>query len=78
MSAPIEVAKVKVNHAGEIYLNKKPVTIEKLGQEFARLKQANGGVWYYLEDPSHPQAKVVEQAIRDTRLPIKLTREKFE
>lgn len=78
MPAPAEVAKVKVDQSGEAYLNKKHVTIEELKRELTRLKEAKGGVWYYLEDPSQPQAKVVERTILDAGLPIKVTREKFE
>jgi hypothetical protein len=78
MSAPVTVAKIKVDQAGEIYLNKKAVTLEELRQELVKLKQTNGGVWYRLEDPSHPQAKAVRKAIMESQLPIKITQEKFE
>lgn len=78
VAAPAEVTKIKVDQAGEAYLNTKHVTLEELKQELARLKGAKGGVSYYLEDPSKPQAKVIERVILDAGLPIKITREKFE
>lgn len=78
VSAPREVAKIKVEQDGVIYLNKKPVNIEELKQELTRLKANNGGVWYWLEDPSNPQAKMVERAILDANVPIKISQEKFE
>ncbi len=37
-----EVAKVKVDQAGTIYLNGKTVSTEELKQEFSRLKQVKG------------------------------------
>ena len=76
-----EVAKVKVNQTGTIYLNGKVVTIEALKQEFARLKQGNGAVWYYRENPQGeppPQAMAVIQAIVDAHLPVRLTERNFE
>ncbi|MGH7370762.1 MAG: hypothetical protein ACREJK_02820 [Candidatus Methylomirabilales bacterium] len=76
-----EIAKVKVNRTGTIYLNGKVVTIEALQQEFARLKQGNGAVWYYRENPQgepSPQAMAVIQAIIDASLPVRLMERDFE
>jgi len=76
-----EIAKVKVNRTGTIYLNGKVVTIEALKQEFARLKQGNGAVWYYRENPQGeppPQAMAVIQAIIDAHLPVRLMERDFE
>ena len=76
-----EIAKVKVNRTGTIYLNGKVVTIEALKQEFARLKQGNGAVWYYRENPQGeppPQAMAVIQAIVDAHLPVRLMERNFE
>lgn len=78
MQAPTQVSKVKVDQAGVIYLNEKPAAIEDLRQELARLKKVNGGVWYYLENPSDPRARAVERNILDAQVPIKMTREKFQ
>jgi len=66
---------VKVDQARTIYLNGKTVTIEELKQEFAWLKQANGAVWYYRENPKGEppaQAMAVIQAIIDAKLPVRL------
>jgi hypothetical protein len=76
-----EVSKVKVDRSGTIYLNKKVVTIDELRQECARLKQVNGVVWYYRENPHGeppPQAMAVIQAIVDANLPIRLMERDFE
>ena len=76
-----EIAKVKMNQTGAIYLNGKVVTIEVLKQEFARLKQGNGAVWYYRENPQGeppPQAMAVIQAIIDANLPVRVMERDFE
>lgn len=76
-----EIAKVKVTRAGMIYLNGKLVGPEELKQEFARLKQANGAVWYYREDPHAeppPQAMAVVEAIVEAQLPVRLLEEDFD
>jgi hypothetical protein len=76
-----EIAKVKVNRTGTVYLNGKVVTIEALKQEFARLKHTNGAVWYYRENSQGeppPQAMAVIQAIIDAQLPVKLMERDFE
>ena len=76
-----EISKVKVDRSGTIYLNKRIVTIEVLKQEFARLKEGNGAVWYYRENPQGeppPQAMAVIQAIVDARLPVRLMERDFE
>jgi hypothetical protein len=70
-----EIAKVKVDQAGTIYLTGKTVTMEELKQEFARLKQANGAVWYYRENPQGEppaQATAVIKAIIEAKLPVRL------
>lgn len=76
-----EIAKVKVDRAGTIYLNGKTVTIEELKQEFARLKHSNGAVWYYRENPRREpsvQAMEVIKAIVDAQLPVKLLEKDFD
>jgi hypothetical protein len=78
ISAPTQVVKIKVDQAGEIYVDRRHVTLEELRQELAKLRQSGGGIWYNLEDPSHPQARAVQKDIIDSHLPIKITREKFE
>ena len=76
-----EISKVKVDRAGTIYLNGKVATIESLKQEFARLKHANGAVWYYRENSQGeppPEAMAVIQAIIDAHLPVRLMERDFE
>ena len=76
-----EISKVRVDRTGTIYLNGKIVTIEGLQQELSRLKQGNGAVWYYRENPQGeppPQAMAVIQAIVDAHLPVRLTERNFE
>lgn len=75
---PAELAKVKVSQDGEIFLDGKPTTMEDLKRELSRLKQVDGGVWYYAEDPSSPESGAVKRALIDSHLPIKLTPQKFE
>jgi biopolymer transport protein ExbD len=75
---PIEVAKIKVTRAGEIYLQGKLVTFEELEKELANLRQMKGAVWYYSEDSSQPVSDAVKGAIIKARLPMKSTKEPFE
>ena len=76
-----EIAKVKVDRAGRIYLNGRIVTLENLKREFSRLHMVNGAVWYHRENPHQdppPEALAVLQAIIDARLPVKLLEKDFD
>ncbi len=76
-----EIAKVKVDRGGTIYLNGKTVSIEELKQEFGRLKQTNGTVWYFRENSQGEppaQALAVIQAIVDAKLPVRLLEKDFD
>jgi len=76
-----EIAKVKVDRAGRIYLNGRIVTLENLKRELSRLHKANGAVWYHRENPYQdppPEALAVLQAIIDARLPVKLLEKDFD
>jgi biopolymer transport protein ExbD len=76
-----EFAKVKVTKTGEIFLNKKPTSMEELKKEFARLKSVNGAVMYHRENPTEeasPQAMAVIQAIAEAKLPVQLSEKDFE
>jgi biopolymer transport protein ExbD len=69
------IARVKVDRAGTIFLNGRPVSLEELREEFSRLKGAHGAVWYTRDDPAGeppPQALKVIDAIIEARLPVKL------
>ena len=76
-----EIAKVKVDRAGRIYLNGRIVTLEKLKRELSRLHKVNGAVWYHRENPHQdppPEALAVLEAIIDARLPVKLLEKDFD
>jgi len=76
-----EVAKVKVDRAGRIYLNGRIVTLENLKRELSRLHNVNGAVWYHRENPDQdppPEALAVLQAIIGARLPVKLLEKDFD
>ena len=73
VSAPAEVAKVRVSADARIYLNEHPVTLSELKEEFERLKQVNGGVQFLDESTageSRQQAQLVRQAIIKAELPM--------
>jgi hypothetical protein len=72
-----EYAKVKVTRTGEILLNKKPISMEELKKEFARLKSVNGAAMYYRETAS-TQAMDVLRAIAEAKLPFLLYEKDFE
>lgn len=74
------VAKVKVLADGKILLDEKQVTIEELKAALAKLKEKNGVVWYYREnpqgEPSPQTGDVIEsvmEALVEVKLPIKLS-----
>ena len=76
-----EIAKVKVDRNRTIYLDRKAVSIQELRDAFERLKQANGAVWYYRENPRgepHPTAGAVIQAVIDAKLPVRLMEQGFD
>jgi len=76
-----EIAKVKVDRAGRIYLNGRIVTLENLKRELSRLHKVNGAVWYHRENPHQdppPEALAVLQAIINARLPVKLLQKDFD
>lgn len=76
-----EIAKVKVDRAGRIYLNGSIVSLENLKRELSRLHKVNGAVWYHRENPHQdppPEALLVLQAIIDARLPVKLLEKDFD
>ncbi len=73
-----EIANVKVDRAGMISLNGRPVTLEELKRELARLKEIGGAVWYAREHPEEDPpaaALAVIAAIIEARLPVRLLEE---
>lgn len=72
----LKVAKVRVDRRGQIFLNETLVSLDELKKAFSDLKQANGTVWYYRENPEGeptPEAMSVIQAVIDAQLPIRLS-----
>jgi biopolymer transport protein ExbD len=68
-------AKVKVDERGDIYLNKKRVSLEALDKEFTRIKKVNGFVWYYRSaqgKAADASGLDVMKKIMDYQLPVKL------
>jgi biopolymer transport protein ExbD len=69
-------ARVKVTPKGQIFLNDQPVTLYQLKRSFSELKQQEGTVLYYREDPEGEppvEAMAVIQAVVEARLPIRLS-----
>ena len=69
------IAKVKVDERGDIYVNTKLTSLEPLGEEFARLKKANGVVWYYrLSQSQSAEASgmAIMKKVLEYKLPVKL------
>jgi biopolymer transport protein ExbD len=46
VTAPTEVAKVRVSADGKVYLNEREIALDELRGEFQRLRRSNGGVWF--------------------------------
>jgi hypothetical protein len=66
---------VKVDETGAIYLNAKPISLDELGNEFARIKKLNGAVWYYrLSQTQAAEASgmIIMRKVVECRLPVKL------
>jgi len=81
MPSQPEIARVKVTASGEITLNGRPVSLEELKREFARLKRAGGTVWYHRANPAGeptPEAMAVIDAVVAAGLPIKLVERDFD
>jgi hypothetical protein len=73
-----KMVSIKVTKAGEVFYNKKPVSVDELARELNQLPKASTGVCYYREDPGSeppPVAKQVLQKIIDARLAVKLSEE---
>ena len=72
----MNVAKVKVDGRGQIFLNEKLLSLDELRKAFSDLKKVDGTVWYYRENPDvepSPEAMSVIQAVIDAQLPIRLS-----
>lgn len=72
---PTEVAKVRVSVDGKLYFNDRVVTLDELNREFQRLKQVQGGVWFFDESSfgaSRQQGQTVKKAIIQAELPMRV------
>lgn len=74
VTAPTEVARVRVSAEGKVFFNDRVVTINELRGEFQRLKQIDGGVWLFDESSSGASKQLGEQVrktIIEAELPIR-------
>lgn len=75
VTAPTEVAKVRVSVDGKVYFNERIVTLDELGTEFQRLKQIGGAVWL-LDDSRAGEPRKLGRAVREAviraELPMKV------
>jgi hypothetical protein len=75
VTAPTQVAKVRVSAGGEIYFNERTVTLDQLRTEFQSLQRVRGGVWYLDESSGgafRQQGQTVKKEIIEARLPIRV------
>lgn len=63
-----KILKIKVLSSGQILLENKSVTLDKLEKELSRLKEKEGAIWYYREQD---KAEPPEQAMRVMELVVK-------
>jgi hypothetical protein len=74
VTAPTEVANVRVSADGKVFFNQRVVTLDELRGEFQRLKQIHGGVWLSDESSSGASRQlrlVVKKAIVEAGLPMR-------
>jgi biopolymer transport protein ExbD len=76
-----EPARIKVDRAGRLFLNGKPVSLDELKQELARLRQAGGTVRFFHDNPggeNHPQAVEALQAIAAAKVSLRMQNTDFD
>ena len=76
--AVTEWDKVKLGVSGEIFLNKKPISLAELVTECERLKKAGGGIVLYVDTPNHvanPAQVEAMQKIVDAGVAMKVALE---
>lgn len=74
-SDPARIARLKMDAAGQVFLNDAPVTIEELKAALPVYKQKNGIVWYYRENPEQQpilEVTQVNQILVENMLPVKV------
>ncbi len=74
------VAKIKLDSSGKIFLNGDQVSVDTLEKALEALKRANGVVWYYRENPKsepdsnvEPVADAIMNAVVKAQVPVKLS-----
>ena len=70
------VARIRVSRAGEIWCDDVRTSLAELGPRLARLRAAQGVVWYYREeagDEPAPEAMAVVRMVVEQRLPISMS-----
>lgn len=82
--APSVIVKVKVLQSGKINVNGQEVSLSELGTILDDLKQKDGGVWYFREEPEHEPSEsltmIIESvldAITSRELPVRLQPEEY-
>ena len=75
---PSRVVAVKVTRSGEIYFDKRRVTLDELAAELGKLPKGQAGVCYYREGEPHPVAVEAMGKIAEARLPVTLSAEECE
>jgi hypothetical protein len=83
-NAPSVIVKVKVLQSGKITANGQEVSLSELGTILDDLKQKEGGVWYFREEPEHEPSgslamtiQSVIDAIVSRELPVQLQPEEY-
>ncbi len=69
------VARVSALASGQLLLDGKPTDLHRLDAAFKELKEQQGAVWYYRENPQAappPLAVAVMKLVMRHRLPIRL------
>ena len=70
------VAKVSALASGKLLLNGQAANLATIEVEFKKLKNNNGGVWYYRENPQAeppPQAMAVIELVVKHKLPVSMS-----
>ena len=70
------VARVSALASGKLLLNGQPASLTTIEAEFKKLRNNNGGVWYYRENPQAeptPQAMAVIELVVKYRLPVSMS-----
>ncbi|HWS90580.1 MAG TPA: hypothetical protein VN282_26670 [Pyrinomonadaceae bacterium] len=73
-----KVVSIKVTKDGRVFYNKRPVSVDELGDELKKLDNKDTAVCYYREAGAEEPPPVYKEVIRkvtDARLAVKLSEE---